>query len=188
MDDQTLIRNYCQRQDSESAALLFGRYEHGLYNFIWQMLRHDQDTEDAHQETLRKALGALARYRPECQFKSWLYRIGHHESVNVIRKRRRVVLHETPEELSSVENGLAMAKSPELPSAQIDRKERARALQEAIAQLPQAEREIVILRLHEEMPFKEIAAILDAPLGTVLARMHHAKKHLRSLLQPVLVS
>lgn len=79
----------------------------------------------------------------------------------------------------------AAPPTPE-PSSRIDAKERAQALHEAIGKLPELEREVVILRLHEEIPFREIARIIDAPLGTVLARMHHAKQRLRTLLEPIL--
>ncbi len=186
MDDPILIRNYCESGDRESAALLFERYEKGLYNFIWQMLRHDQDTEDATQETVGKALAALPRYRPEHSFKSWLFKIGHNEAVNIIRKRRRVLVHEAPEELAP-DPGAMGTPSPE-PAAWLDQTERAHALQEAIGRLPPPERQVVILRMQEEVPFKEIALIVGAPLGTVLARMHNAKKRLRTILEPVLSS
>lgn len=104
VDDSTLIRNYCESGDQESAALLFERYEQGLYHFIWHMLRHSQDAEDATQETIRKAFSALHQYRPDYQFKSWLYRIGHNEAVNVIRQRKRTMAFSTPETLTSTES------------------------------------------------------------------------------------
>ncbi len=181
MDDRNLIRRYCENGDPRAAAQLFERYEDGLYNFIWQMLRHQQDAEDATQEAIRKALAALPRYEPRFAFKTWLYRIGRNEAINVIRKRKRLVVHESPEELADADESLTDSGDPQ---AKLDALERRDALRAAIAQLPDVEREVLILRFQDEVPFKEIAKITAAPLGTVLARMHNAKKRLKRILQP----
>ncbi len=183
MEDQTLIQNYLETGDAGSVMRLFQRYEQNLFQYVWQMLRHQQDTEDATQEAIGKALRALPRYRPEKPFKSWLFRIGHNEAINVIRKRRKIVIHEDPEAFVDEDpDELAV------PSVMVDAEERKQALQVALTKLPDSEREVVFLRLYEEIPFKEIAQITDSPLGTVLARMHNAKRRLKELLEPVLAT
>ena len=65
----------------------------------------------------------------------------------------------------------------------MEQKERLQSLDKAIAQLPDAEREVLALRLQGDLPFKEIAQVIDVPIGTVLARMHRAKKRVKSLLE-----
>ena len=62
-------------------------------------------------------------------------------------------------------------------------RERLQALDQAISQLPDVEREVLAMRLQGDLPFKEIAKIIGAPIGTVLARMHSAKKRLKPLLE-----
>ena len=147
------------------------------------MLRHQQDTEDATQETIGKALEALPRYRHENHFKSWLFRIGHHEAINIIRRRQKLVIHEDPQSLIEPDPDRIPT-----PCAAVEAAERSQALQAALEKLPEHEREVVFLRLYEEIPFKEIARITEAPLGTVLGRMLQAKKRLRFLLEPDLAS
>ena len=142
MEDSVLIERFLRSGDLDAAEELLGRYEQELYNYLRQMLRHSQDSEDAMQEAFARALRALPRYREESHFKSWLFRIGHNE-------------------------------------------ERAKALHAAIELLPDHQREVIALR-QNDIPFKEIAAITGAPIGTVLARMHKAKHRLRTLLEPIL--
>ena len=168
----TLIQRYLSQGDIGAVRDLFCNYEKGLYGYLWQMLKHQQDCEDALQDTFRKALEALPAYREENHFKSWLFRIGHNTGVEIIRRRKRTV--EMPDTL---EDHLD-APSPG-PHESLIQRERKDELHDAIAALPESERAVVLLRLQEELSFKEIAQIVDAPLGTVLARMHKAKQRLK---------
>ena len=183
MDDSLLIRKFCSDGDGEAAAELLGKYERALYQFIWQMLHHSQDCEDAMQETFSKALRALPRYREEDYFKSWLFRIGRNEAINIIRRRRRTVVAESPEE--HLEADPLIDRRPAV-SEVMEQRERLRALDHAIARLPDVEREVLAMRLQGDLPFKEIAKIIGAPIGTVLSRMHSARKRLKPLLEPEL--
>ena len=97
MKDSPLIRKFCSDGDGNAAVDLLGKYQRALYQFIWQMLHHSQDCEDAMQETFSKVLLALPRYREKNQFKSWLFRIGRNEAVEIIR-RRCIVVAEAPGE------------------------------------------------------------------------------------------
>ena len=131
------------------------------------------------QETFRKALSSLSDYREENYFKSWLFRIGRNEAINIIRRRRRTIVAEAPEEyLGGVQDIESLSGAREL----IEERESVQALMRAIALLPEKEKEVVAMRTQGELPFKEIAKIIGAPIGTVLARMHAAKKKLKSLL------
>ena len=97
MNDSLLIRKCCSDGDGDAAVDLLGKYQRALYQFIWQMLHHSQDCENAMQETYSKAPLALPRYREKNHFKSWLFRIGRNEAVEIIR-RRCIVVAEAPEE------------------------------------------------------------------------------------------
>ena len=179
MDDSFLIRKYCNEGDGDAAIELLKQYERPLYQYIWQMLQQQQDCEDVMQETFRKALRALPDYREENHFKSWLFRIGRNEAIDIIRRRRRTIVAEAPEEyLGGVQDIVSLPGAREL----IEERESVQALMRAIALLPEKEKEVVAMRTQGELPFKEIAKIIGAPIGTVLARMHAAKKRLKSLL------
>ena len=172
MKTDILIQRYLSQGDIGAVRDLFSNYEEGLYGYLWQMLKHQQDCEDALQDTFRKALEALPAYREENYFKSWLFRIGHNTGVEIIRRRKRIV--EMPDTL---EDQLDAPSSG--PRESLIQREQEDELHDAIATLPESERAVVLLRLQEELSFKEIAQVVDAPLGTVLARMHKAKQRLR---------
>ncbi|MDB4703438.1 RNA polymerase sigma factor [bacterium] len=175
MKADILVQRYLSQGDIAAVRELLGNYEEGLYGYLWHMLKHQQDCEDALQDTFRKALEALPYYREEKHFKSWLFRIGHNTGIEFIRRRKRIL--EMPEKL---EDQMIVPSSG--PRESLIQRELIEELHDAIANLPLLERAVVLLRLEEELSFKEIAKVVDAPLGTVLARMHQAKKRLRAKL------
>lgn len=174
-DDDQLVSEFLRNGETAPVRELFATYEDRLFRYLWQMLRHQQDCEDALQETFRKALKALPGYRKEGHFKSWLFRIGHNCALDVVRKRKRVTAMEEGEEAN-------LEDAREGPLEILAQAEKVRALQEAVDDLPAPEREVVSLRLQADLSFREIADSLGAPLGTVLARMHRAKQRLRTRL------
>jgi len=137
VDDSFLIRKYCNKGDGDAAIELLKRYERPLYQYIWQMLQQ-QDCEDVMQETFRKALRALPNHREESHFKSWLFRLGRNEAVDIIRRRRRTIVAEAPEEyLRGVQNIVSLPGPCEL----IEERESIQAFMRAIASLPEKEKE-----------------------------------------------
>lgn len=136
------------------------------------MLKNRQDSEGALQDTYCKAITALPGYREENHFKSWIYRIAHNTAVDRLRKRSKLVAID-------VVAGEDLAEShPRNPNETLLQKERYRELQKAIDCLPVAEKQVVLLRLQSDLSFKEIAGLMDEPIGTVLSRMSRAKKQL----------
>ncbi|MEM7791038.1 MAG: sigma-70 family RNA polymerase sigma factor [Verrucomicrobiota bacterium] len=172
MNEQELIQLYRKKGDITAIRELFQRYEDRLFRYLWQMLRHQQDSEDALQETFRKALKAMPRYEERNQFKSWLFRIGHNTALNVIQKRKR--MSELDEEASDI-----LVADGRNPAEALAKRERTEVLSRAVNNLPESEREVVSLRMQAELSFVEISNLQRVPLGTVLARMHRAKEKLR---------
>ncbi|MEM1083528.1 MAG: sigma-70 family RNA polymerase sigma factor [Verrucomicrobiota bacterium] len=173
--DRDLIDHYLRKGDTASVRELLGRYEDRLHRYLWQMLRHHQDCEDALQESFRKALKALPNYHEESHFKSWLFRIGHNTALDMIRRRKKIV------ELDGLD-GSDMKSGDEQPREAIEAKEQAEAVRRAVDDLPAHEREVVSLRMQADLSFREIAQAIGVPLGTVLGRMHKAKQRLRTKL------
>lgn len=182
--DGQLIARFRDRNDLQAVEQLFQRYQDAVFGFLVSMLKEPHDAEDALQETFCRAIGGLQNYREQQHFKAWLFRIARNEAVTIIRKRRRVSLHEDPYQAAEI----AEVDSTDLPVEKLTREEVYQSLEEALKQLPAAEREVVVLRLQSDVPFKEIASLMDCSINTVLGRMHNAKKRLRHLLladQPI---
>lgn len=178
MEDSQLIERFRRFGDHNAVQELLQRYERGLHNYLWRMLQHPQDCEDAIQETFGKVLRALPTYREENRFEQWLFRIGRNQALDMIQRRNRTVVDPEPENLGTDQFGSSLPDG----AASLEAKERIQALESAVAMLPDAEREVIILRSQADLPFRQIAELTGAPLGTVLARAHKARKKLKSLL------
>jgi RNA polymerase sigma-70 factor (ECF subfamily) len=172
--DSELIRD-AQNGDTEALEQLLRRYQGRIFSYLVRMLGNRRDAEDATQETFVNAIRALKDYREQGQFKSWLFQIAYREGLKVVKKRKS--RRETAQD--SVAEIISDALSPR---EQIINKERRQLLETAIQELSDAERQVVLLRLYEDMPFKEIAKIIDRPLNTALNRMHSATAKLRKKL------
>jgi RNA polymerase sigma-70 factor (ECF subfamily) len=172
-DDQNLIRAYLAG-DHASFDPLYERYRRPLYSYLNRMLPNQAATvDDLFQQAWTKALANLARYQHQQSFYAWLVRIAHNAAIDHFRRQR----HTAPldlDELDPPHHGPA-------PWHQLTDQEFAAALQDAIANLPADQREVLLLR-RDGVPFKEIATIQRATLNTVLGRMHYAVQKLRQAL------
>lgn len=152
---------------------LLERHGPPLFSALLRMCGgHRQDAEDLYQETLLKAARGLANYRHQGTFRAWLFRIARNLRLDQTRRRR---LDEAPlaESLAHVPN----------PGAGLAARQLARVLAGAVDKLTPKLREVFLMRHFGELTHREIAGVLDLPLGTVLARMSYAMKILRPALE-----
>ena len=163
-----------QSGDAAAAWDLLEPYQQPLFRYLQRLLSNQDDAADALQDTFLRALRGLSDLNDPARFRAWIFRIAHNQAVSQGRQTSRMNL------VTLQPDALADASQP--PSGRILQQEQRRRLTEAIDALPGAEREVVWLRLAEELTFREIAEITDSPLGTVLSRMHQAKMRLRDLL------
>jgi RNA polymerase sigma-70 factor (ECF subfamily) len=140
------------------------------------------DAEDLLQETCIKMLRALGSYQEGGRFEPWLFSIAANLARDWLRRQGRSIVAPAggPQDESQA---AAAAGEPGVDHGLIQA-EQADQLQRALAELSEAEREVVTLRFFSDLPFKEIAEILKIPLGTALARAHRGLKHLRDKMQP----
>lgn len=120
--------------------------------------------------------GSVGGYEERGRFESWLFRIAVNRVRDEIRRRTRAVATADPSDLDA--HSAAPAPAPNNDQADL------RALRDAISRLPDADREVVELRHHGGLSFKQIADTLDQPLGTVLARHHRALRKLKEMMTP----
>ncbi len=168
-EDRTIAK--ARRGDREALRTLLQPHEQPLFHYLYRILQNADDARDALQNTLMKAIQKLDTFSGRGTFRGWLFRIAHHEAMDTIRQRQRLqVVEDVPE------------ATPEGPreDSRLERAEARERLEAGIAALPLTERSVVWLRLREELTFREIAEMTDTPLNTVLARMHSAKKRLRT--------
>jgi RNA polymerase sigma-70 factor (ECF subfamily) len=148
-----------------------------LYNFARWLTHDTAEAEDLVQETYAKALRGFSSFQPRTNFRAWMYRILRNSflSSRTGLKTRVALDEDTDESLLPVES-----TTPESTFiAQADRE----MVQQALADLPVAFREILLLCEVEEMSYQEIAETLAIPMGTVMSRLSRARKALRDWLR-----
>lgn len=177
--------------DQAAFGLLVIKYQRRIERLIGRMVRDVDLVEDIAQETFIRAYRALAQFRGEAQFYTWLYRIA----VNTAKKalvdmKRNPLVSESAlrssddeDETSGVENELTSAETPETVLAA---KEIAAAVNAAMEALPEELRQAVTLREIEGLSYEEIAEVMNCPIGTVRSRIFRARDAISAKVKPML--
>jgi RNA polymerase sigma-70 factor (ECF subfamily) len=150
-----------------------------LYNHAFWLTRNHAEAEDLVQETFSKALRAFNSFQADTNFKAWIFRILRNTfftSRSGIVASRTVFLEDHPQALDTTDT------SP-TPEDNLIRLDNQAALQRALEELEQPLREALLLCDVEEVKYRDIALILDIPIGTVMSRISRARRALRQLLQ-----
>src|SRR5450432_3265654 len=159
-----------------------------LYNVASWLARDPSDAEDLVQETFLKALRGFAGFEPGTNFKAWIFRILRNTfltSRTGLEATRTVALEEELDEQSVAGSGLYPegAIDRQTPEINLMRLADRAMLQGALEKLPPPLLEVILLCDVEEMKYKEIAVVLEIPIGTVMSRIARARKTLRETLQ-----
>jgi RNA polymerase sigma-70 factor (ECF subfamily) len=170
----------CREGDDRAFAQLVAHFGPAIYRFILRMVRKRQIAEDVYQETWMRVCDHLDRYDERGCFKSWLFQIANRLCLNQRRSLRSmfVPLAEIFERVNGRVPAVQMRSPERLPDVEVEQQEAMALVEKALDLMPVKQKQVFLLRLHAEMSFKEIAAILDRPLNTVLTQMRAALGHL----------
>ncbi len=169
--------------DREAFDDLVGRYQGQIVNLARAMTGGDADVDDMAQEIFVRAWRSLARFRGEAAFRTWLYGIA----LNVIRTHRtrrsrlRTLLWSPPAETLDDPLERVRDEDPGVEQKIVMRD----AIDRALSRLPAGLREALVLRDVQGLEYREIAAALGVPVGTVESRIFRARQRLRPLLAPL---
>lgn len=184
--DEALMTRF---QSGERAAftLLVRRHQTALYNFALRQLGNGSSAEEVVQEAFVRVVQNAAEFRHSARFTSWLYTIARNLCVDAIRRRalRRHPSLDEPQRPDEAGGPTLGDRTPDA-SASVERSVASGEIREcvlsAIAELPDDQREVFLLREVSNLPFKEIAEIVGAPENTVKSRMRYALERLQAAL------
>ncbi|MFH2000993.1 MAG: sigma-70 family RNA polymerase sigma factor [Planctomycetota bacterium] len=171
--------------DDSAFELLVERHEKEMMNFFYRLTGEPYLAEDLTQDLFLKVFRYRKSYRPQSTFRYFLFQIARNMWIDLYRKRK-VRPRELSLEAPTQRNGSSVdfdAAHPDCkPQDGLIRNEQIEALNRAVAQLPEKQREVVALSFEGKLKYAEIAEILGVPEGTIKSRMHAAVKNLRDLM------
>jgi len=174
-----------QQQDPAAFDALVQAYSTRLYGYFYRLTGARHDAEDLLQELFVRLVRRIGEYQHEGRFDAWLFRIATNLVRDSLRRAKKAPVVGQEPSPGGLENA-ALDQQPDRmgpdPSEVVHRAEQVDQLQQAIGELPEAEREVILLRHFSQMTFREIAALMGTPLGTALARAHRGLIRLRELM------
>lgn len=161
--------------DAGAFEHLYARHRERLYRFLLRQLRDPGLADEVFQDTWQRVIAAAADWRPEAAFATWLYRIARNRMADHWRARQH-----RPPAPDDAEARTARLEDPDTPERQLETWQRQRDLQRALDALPDDQREVVLLRLEQELTLDEIGAITGVGRETVKSRLRYAMDKLRA--------
>jgi len=185
--DQLLVERV-QSGDKQAFGLLVSKYQRKLYRLLARLVRDPAEVEDLTQETFIKAYRALASFRGESAFYTWLYRIGINTAKNHLSAQVRQIQVSTSMDTTEMESmeGAERLRDFDTPERQLMTRQIALTVDEAMADLPDELREAIVLRELEGLSYEDIASAMDCPVGTVRSRIFRAREAIAARLRPLL--
>ncbi|MDW8343618.1 MAG: sigma-70 family RNA polymerase sigma factor [Verrucomicrobiae bacterium] len=185
--DYQLVRR-CQQGDLNAYELLVRRHHHRVFHLAYSIVRNESDANELAHEAFVRAWQNIRKFKRDAAFYTWLYRITTNLCIDHCRRRDRMPTTELPAADTSETN----ADAPEPPSTnpsptdEILRAELRRQIESALHQLSPEHRAVIQLREYEGLDYATIAKVVGCSIGTVMSRLHYARKNLQRILGKVL--
>lgn len=186
LDDRDLVRFYRQNGDEQAFAELMNRHQNKIYSYIYSMIGSAGKADDIFQETFTKVITKMDdTYNEQGKWIAWVMRIAHNATIDHIRKQKRFVDVSSNYDKESNTDFYDRLEDEDVVSAQeqLENAEDKSSLMKHIGNLPDEQRQVVMLRHYYEMPFKEIADLTDVSINTALGRMRYALINLRKMFE-----
>lgn len=179
-DDSEIIRSVLEG-DTGSFGLLLDKYQAVVFRIAIGFVHEREEAEDITQEVFIRAWQSLGKFRGDASFSTWLHRIAVNSCLNQIRKKNGLPVLNRISSFFASEN-TEIPPDTENPEEILIRKEHSIWLQKALEALPEKQRIAIVLSKYDDLPQKEIAAIMNLTEGAVEALLQRAKRNLREKL------
>ena len=175
MDEEQVWLDQARRGDKAAFGKIIEAYQRPVYNLAYRMLSNSGEAEEAAQEAFIRAYTRLDSYNPNHKFSTWLLSITSNYCIDLIRKRRAILL--------SIDEPLPphpslMSERASGPEPQIMQNEQEEMVQRLLAELAPEYREAVVLRYWYELSYDEIAEMMDTTVSAIKSRLFRARRQL----------
>ena len=177
MDDDSPLVTRARHGDLDAFERLVERHSAVVYRVAARVVG-PAEAEDVSQDAFLRAFHRLPNYRGEGAFRAWLLQIVHNTALNTLARRRPEPVEEVPE---PAEHGSDVGERQ--PAERLERAERRRRLEMKLRGLRPEHRSVLVLRDIEGLPYEDIAAVTEMPLGSVKGRLHRARAELIDALR-----
>jgi RNA polymerase sigma-70 factor (ECF subfamily) len=190
-DDLTLVERV-RSGDQRAFRLLVERYQKKIYSVALGMVKDKEEAMDISQEAFVKVYKYLDHFKGDSSFYTWIYRITSNLCIDAIRRKGAmrgdaVEFDETvAQDLSEANLGALGSRLGTNPQKSALRRELAEKIQEALQEVPEKHREILLLREVEGMSYEDLSRTLGIPKGTVMSRLFHARAKVQKILSEYL--
>jgi RNA polymerase sigma-70 factor, ECF subfamily len=168
-----------QQGDTDSFEVLVRRHQKAIFNLVYRLLGNYDEAAEVVQEVFLSAFKSIHQFRGEANFSTWLYRIGlNHAST------RRKSLNSTQQHNIPLDGTEVIADGAVDPAKNFEHKEIQQRVQQALNSLDPEDARVILLRDLQDVPYEDVAEMLDIPVGTVKSRLHRARQALRTSLAP----
>ncbi len=175
LNEEQVWLEQARRGDQTAFGKLIEAYQRPVYNLAYRMLNNSGEAEEAAQEAFIRAYTRLHTYNPDHKFSTWMLSITSNYCIDLIRKRRALLL--------SIDEPLPphpalMSDGQKGPEAQMEKSEQQDMVQSLLQELPEDYRQTVVLRYWHEMSYEEIAEMMDTTVSAIKSRLFRARRQL----------
>lgn len=181
ISDSTLVSDYIKGNEA-SLEVLINKHKQRLYSFIYSKIQDKDLTEDIFQDTFIKVIRTLKKgnYNEEGKFLPWVMRIAHNLVIDYFRKSNRMPSFKNTDDFdifSVLGDGSLNAEK------QIIQEQIYSDVRELVKELPEEQKEVLVMRMYKDMSFKEISENTGVSINTALGRMRYALINMRKLIE-----
>jgi RNA polymerase sigma-70 factor (ECF subfamily) len=166
-----------QQGDTDSFEILVRRHERTIFNLIYRLLGDYDEAAEVAQEVFLSAYKSIGQFRGDANFSTWLYRIGLNHASS-----RRKSLNNAQQRHVPFDGTEVIADRATDPARSFESKEIQQRVQQALNSLEPDDARIIVLRDLQDVPYENVAEMLDIPVGTVKSRLHRARQALKANL------
>jgi RNA polymerase sigma-70 factor (ECF subfamily) len=183
--DHELILEYAQGSQT-ALETLFLRYKDAMFNFALRILGNRADAEDVTGEVFLALLTRSARYEPQAKFSTWLYTVARNACISKVRKSRNWISLWFQAKPDEEPEPIDIPDPKARPDEEAHQREVAREVKRAVQNLPDSQKEALVLREYHDLSYDEIAGTLGCTLENVKILIFRARERLRKTLAPVI--